>query len=291
MMRTIIVPTDFSNPSKNAARFALNLAIGLRADLHLCHAYSTPVESPMIGEVPWSLQDFPDVKADAEKALKKLAKALETKENILLGDDHTLFRPAISYSAEEKDLVSLIHDKATEKKAMIVVMGMTGSGKLNRLLFGSSSLKMINESRYPLLIVPHHHRYSRMEKIAFATDLSKRELKTAQAVARFAAYFDAELMVSYVTNFSDLRNEVAYLQKKEEFVKNLEGKITYLPIEVFGVDTGLGVLRYKDVDLVVMGHEHQSFFERITTGSHSAAMARKVQMPLMIIPEGAPLLF
>ena len=77
-MRTVIVPTDFSNPSKNAARYALNIAIGLKADLHLCHAYSTPAESPVIGEVPWILQDFPEVKADAEKALKKLAKALET---------------------------------------------------------------------------------------------------------------------------------------------------------------------------------------------------------------------
>ncbi|UFK97761.1 universal stress protein [Kaistella faecalis] len=290
-MRTVIVPTDFSNPSKNAARFALNLAIGLKADLHLCHAYHDPVESPIIGEVPWTLLELPDVKKDAEKALKKLAKALETKENIIQGDNPGLFKPAITWSAEQKHLVSLIDDKAKETKAMLVVMGMTGSGKLNRLLFGSSSLKMINESKYPLLIVPHHHRYRKMEKIAFATDLNRRDQKTARSVARFAKYFDAELMVSYVTGFSDLIDEKAYLHKKEEFIKNIDGKVTYLPIEVVGVNTGLGVLRYKDVDLVVMGHERKSFFERVTTGSHSATLARKVQMPLMIIPEGAPLLF
>ncbi len=290
-MRTIIVPTDFSNPSKNAARYALNLAIGLKADIHLCHAYSIPAESPMMGEVPWTLMQLPDVKTDAEKALKKLAKALETKENKILGDNPGLFKPAITWSAEQKDLVSLIHEKTKETEAMLVVMGMTGSGKLNRLLFGSSSLKMINESKYPLLIVPHHHRYRKMEKIAFATDLNKRHQKTAQYVARFAEYFDAELMVSYVTGFSDLIDEKGYLHKKEEFIKNIDGKVTYLPIEVVGVNTGLGVLRYKDVDLVVMGHERKSFFERVTTGSHSATLARKVQMPLMIIPEGAPLLF
>lgn len=290
-MRTIIVPTDFSNPSKNAARFALNLAIWLKADLHLCHAYNIPVESPMMGEVPWTLPELPDVKKDTEKALKKLAKALETKENILQDDDPALFRPAITWSCAQTDLVTLIHDTANSTKAILVVMGMTGSGKLNRLLFGSSSVKMINESKYPLLIVPHHHRYRKIEKIAFATDLSKRDQKTAQSIARFAEYYDAELMVSYVTGFSDLVNELVYLHKKDEFIKNIEGKVTYLPIEVVGVNTGLGVLRYKDVDLVVMGHERKSFFERLTTGSHSAALALKVQMPLMVIPEGAPLLF
>lgn len=290
-MRTIIVPTDFSNPSKNAARFALNLAIGLKANLHLLHAFSVPVESPMMGEVPWTLHEPADMQADAERALKKLAKALETKEDILQEDNAAIFRPAITWSAGQKDLPNLIHDKAKETGAMLVVMGMTGSGKLNRLLFGSSSLKMIDESRYPLLIVPHHHRYRKIEKIAFATDLSKREQKIAHSVAKFAEYFDAELMVSYVTGFTDLLDEVAYLQRKEEFIKNIEGKVTYLPIEVVGVNTGLGVLKYKDVDLVVMGHEHKSFFQKITTGSHSAAMARKAQMPLMVIPEGAPLLF
>lgn len=65
-MRTIIVPTDFSNPSKNAARFARNLAIWLKADLHLCHAYNIPVESPMMGEVLWTLPEIPYTKKDAE---------------------------------------------------------------------------------------------------------------------------------------------------------------------------------------------------------------------------------
>ncbi|WP_332032721.1 universal stress protein [Kaistella sp.] len=65
-MRTIIVPTDFSNPSRNAARLALNLAIGLKADLHLCHAYNIPVKSPMMGEVLWTLPEIPYTKKDAE---------------------------------------------------------------------------------------------------------------------------------------------------------------------------------------------------------------------------------
>lgn len=290
-MRTILAPTDFSKPSKNAARFALNLAMVLKADLHLCSAYTVPSESPMIGEVSWALYEYPDLKEEAEKSLKKLAKTLEKKAAVVGADDPSLFNPAITWSGSSEDLVSFVIAEAVKTKALLIVMGMTGSGNLNRLIFGSSSLKMIEKTRHPLLIVPHHHRYKTIRKIAFATDLGKSDLKTAQALAIFAEYFGAELLVSHVIGFKDMLDEKAYQHKIDAFIKNIGGKTTYLPIEVEGIDSGLDVLRNKDLDLLVMGHEHKDFFDRLTMGSHSARQARKLQVPLMVIPQGAPLLF
>lgn len=290
-MKTILVPTDFSKPSKNAAYYALNLAIAMKADIHLCNAFTLPAESPMLGEVPWALYEYPDLSEELSKDLKKFAKSLEHKESVLLEDEAAHFHPSISYSCEREDLVKLVNTTAASKKAVLIVMGMTGAGNLNRLIFGSSSLKMIEETQHPLLIVPHHHRYKSIRKIAFATDLSKKDHKTAQSLAKFAKYFDAELLITHVIDFTDMLDEKGYQKKKYLFIENIEGKTSYLPIDVEGIDRGLDALRNKDLDLLVMGHQHKDFFQRLTMDSHAARQARKLQVPLLIIPEGASVLF
>ncbi|MDQ0477260.1 universal stress protein [Chryseobacterium gotjawalense] len=290
-MRTILVPTDFSEPSKNAAHYALNMAIGLKADLHLCNAFTVPAESPVMSGVTWSLYEYPDLKEEINKDLKKFANTLEKKETVLAADAPTLFHPTISYSCEREDLVSFIHTTAIATDAILIVMGMTGGGKLNQLLFGSNSLKMIDKTQHPLLIIPHHHRYQAIRKIAFATDLSTEDKKTAQALSKLAEYFDAELLISHVIDFNEKLDNDAYEHKKDLFIQDIPGKTSYLPIEEKGIDSGLDVLRNKDLDLLVMGHQHKVFFDRLTEGSHSIRQARKLHLPLMVIPQGVPLLF
>lgn len=290
-MRTILVPTDFSKPSRNAAYFALHMAIALKADLHLCNAYILPAGSPAMGEVSWALYDYPDLQKDVEKGLKKFAKTLEKKESVLSKDHPEAFHPVITYSCAQEDLETLIRKTADSTKAILTVMGMTGAGNLNRLVFGSSILNMIEKTPTPLLIIPHHHRYQPVTKIAFATDLGKEDKKTAKVLAKFALYFNAELIIGHVIGFKDQLDEKAYLRNIETFMKGIEGRINYLPIDVESIDTGLDALRSRDLDILVMGHEHKDFFSRITMGSHSRRQARKLHIPLLVIPEGVPVLF
>ncbi|WP_304343991.1 universal stress protein [Chryseobacterium koreense] len=290
-MRTVLVPTDFSKPSRNAAYFALHMAIALKADLHLCNAYTVPAESPMMGGVSWALYDSIDLQKDVEKGLKKFAKTLEKKEIVLSTDQPEAFHPTITYSYAQENLETLIQKTAASTETILTVMGMTGAGNLNRLVFGSSSLHMIEKTHTPLLIIPHHHRYKPIAKIAFATDLSKEDKKTVMSLAKLADYFNAELLIAHVKGFIDLLDEKAYQHKIETFIKGIEDKIKYLQMEAESVDSGLDDLRSGDLDLLVMGHQHKDFFDRLTMGSHSRRQTRKLHIPLMVIPTGMPVLF
>ncbi|TXF79015.1 universal stress protein [Chryseobacterium sp.] len=286
-MRTILAATDFSKPSKNAAYYALNLAIALEADLELCHAYSVPSESPLLGQVSWALYEQPDLVNENTKALEKLIQNLEEKENVLTDGATSTFHPSISYTCEKGNPVEVITAAAAKTEALLIVMAMTGAGALERFILGSNSVTMIDAAKHPLLFIPAGHRYHQLKKIAFATDLNKKDIKTAQWLIKFAHYFNAELLITHITDFSDLIDEDAYEQKKDLFLQPLFHKVSYRYIESDNIDTGLDLLKNKDIDMLVMGHHHRSFFERLTPGSHASRQALHPDIPLLIIPEGS----
>jgi hypothetical protein len=79
--------------------------------------------------------------------------------------------------------------------------------------------------------------------------------------------------------------DVDYEHKKEMFLKNLNGKICYNCIYSENIDYGLEILKYKDIDMLVMGHHDKSFFKRLFLGSHAARQAVELEIPLLTIPE------
>lgn len=291
-MRTILVPTDFSKPSKNAAYYALNLGNALKANIELCHAFMLPSIDPMFGQVSWPLYDYTELMEGNTSELKKLAKALEDKSRILWGDDSFPFHPTISYSCEAGDAVYVINNRADNNKTLLIVMGMQGAVTITRTIFGSNSVKMVKNTKYPLLLIPPDHQYKSLQKIAFSTDMNKKDIKTAQSLIEFAKYFNAELLITYISlNANDIIENKSYEHKKELFFKNLDGNICYNCIYSENIDDGLAILKDKDIDMLIMGHEHRGFFARLIDNSHAARQAEHLEIPLLIIPKDGNLLF
>jgi nucleotide-binding universal stress UspA family protein len=76
-MKKIIVATDFSPAATNAAKYAADLALAIRADLYLLHVYQIPV---VYLEIPVALA-ADDIQDDAERNMKKLKEELLSKSN------------------------------------------------------------------------------------------------------------------------------------------------------------------------------------------------------------------
>ncbi|AZA86641.1 universal stress protein [Chryseobacterium shandongense] len=291
-MRTIVVPTDYSKPARNAAFYSLHLAAALKSNLHLCHAFGIPVESPMLGQTAWALYEYPALQEENSKELKKLGKALEEKSKALWGDEAFPFHPSFYYVCEGRDVDQVINDTAEENKALLIVMGMNGAGMLTRFFFGSNSIKMINNTKYPLLLIPEGHKYKGLTKIAFATDLNKKDIKIAQSLLNFAKYFDAELLITHIIQSNnEVIQDQRYEHAKEIFLKELEGRFCYNCIYSENIDYGLDILKNKDIDMLIMGHHYRSFFENFIQSSHAVRQAGELEIPLMVIPENGHIYF
>ena len=291
-MKTILVATDFSKASKNAAYYALHLASPLKVNIELCHAFALPSESPMLGQISWVLYEYPELVEENDKEMRKEVKDLEQKENKLLGDKAFPFHPSVDYLSDVGDTIKVIHDMASHKNTIMIVMGMTGAGSIKRFFLGSNSIQMIEKTKYPLLLVPEDHKYKPITKIAFTTDLNKKDVKTAQSLINFAKYFDAELLITHVVqSMNDVTEDINYEKKKEKFIKDLDGNFCYNCIYSENVDYGLDILKNKDIDMLVMGHQHRGFFESFITSSHAVKQAAHLQIPLLIIPDSNNTIF
>jgi nucleotide-binding universal stress UspA family protein len=81
-MRTILVATDYSKPARNAAFYALHLANALKANIDLCHAFGLPIESPMLGQIAWSVYEYPDLYEENTKELKSWQRHWKTEKKL-----------------------------------------------------------------------------------------------------------------------------------------------------------------------------------------------------------------
>lgn len=159
-MKTIIVATDFSDASLNAANYAADMAQAIHANLLLVHIYQIPVtylEIPVTSEAE-------ETRIDAEESLSQLKEQLikRTAGNVNVASRFVtgVFFPELKNVCEE------INPYA-------VVMGSQGTTAAQQVFFGEHTVYAMNHLMWPLTTIPLHARFSRIKKICLACDFTK----------------------------------------------------------------------------------------------------------------------
>jgi len=139
--KKILVPTDFSGPSKAAADLALDFAERFAAPIVLVHVHL----APMGAYTPVPIMPSRDYVAALEDAVSKL---LEEEASRLSGrgvEVTTLLRTGFP---SDEILVA-----AKQVDAGLIIMGTHGRRGLPRALLGSIAEKMVRLSPVPVLTV------------------------------------------------------------------------------------------------------------------------------------------
>lgn len=285
-MKTIVIPTDFSKPAENAASYALHVAKYLKSNLVLCHAFIIPVDVTVAGQVVWPLYDYDSILNDSTLRLDACSKALEQEAKSL--EFPTAFSPVVEYSTEASGVVDLVKKLMSQKEASLVITGMSGAGAVTRFFTGSTSRALIEKANFPVLLIPPDCKFKAIKKIAFATDLDTGDIEVLHALAGFARYFDAELVVVHVESDPakyDAKKSDAFLN--EVTCKINYDKIYYREVNSNSVNDGLQWLsEHGWVDLLVMVHRHNNFMGRLIKGSFTKQQAGSIKIPLLVLPEG-----
>lgn len=144
-MRTVLVPTDFSEDANLAIRTAQRVLGAARnaAKLVLLHAYHLPVEFTALGTVPVTPKLFADAAEQARKRLEDLAEPLRRQG----------WR--VETLAREGYPPAVIEAEATALSADLIAMGTHGRTGLRHLLLGSTAERVIQHAPCPVLTVRH----------------------------------------------------------------------------------------------------------------------------------------
>jgi nucleotide-binding universal stress UspA family protein len=127
-MKTILVPTDFSASAENAARYAMQLALAIQANVKLCHAYRVPAEPAYAEQSSWPLYEALTLEDNCNKQLALLAAKL-MKEEWATGTSGARGLQ-MTYTSAAGSPFSVVNDLASDKQTLLSVMGMNGFGAI-----------------------------------------------------------------------------------------------------------------------------------------------------------------
>ena len=144
-IKTILVPTDFSEPSTAALAYAKELANALRASIHLLHVTQDLTAQAWAGEAyPASLSEIlDDLQRQAKKQLASALPASERKK----------YRSALVVAAGVP--FTQIIEYATKNQIDLIVMGTHGRGAVAHAILGSVTERVVRFAPCAVLSVPH----------------------------------------------------------------------------------------------------------------------------------------
>lgn len=289
-MKTIAVLTDFSERSEHAARYALNLAQKINADILLFNAFLVPNDIVPAGQVAWFLVDYRDVKKDVENRLTDLGRKLEheLKEKSFPGQH----RPKISMQCEEGALGNAITGLEEDKNIILMVLATHGADDVTAFLMGNNCKQAIDVATIPLLIVPKDAPIKDIEEFAFATDITYSDVKYISALVSIAKPFSAQIRITNVNPDTPLDSEhnaaVSLFMNDVDNEVNYD-KISYSTIPNDNVKKGLQwLIENVKFDVLVMVHRKSSFFEFFYKSSLTKKIAAHTAVPLLVYPYPIP---
>jgi nucleotide-binding universal stress UspA family protein len=141
MFQTLVHPTDFDEPSKEAFRVARSLAQALGARVVVFHIVPRPAIVTQDGRVIRNPHEPEPADLWAEyRALQADSPTVPVEYAVVVGDT----------SAAK----ALLKEKIREAgEGVLVVMGTHGRRGLSRLLWGSKAEEVVRESPCPVLVV------------------------------------------------------------------------------------------------------------------------------------------
>jgi nucleotide-binding universal stress UspA family protein len=261
-MNTVIIPVDFSETSLNAARYAAKLLAGQKSvNIILYHSYTKPVEAE-----------------NAKNAVENI------KTELMSGLDLQI--EALAF--EEPDFVDGLEKTARHRRADLIIMGITGRSAIAQVFFGSNTLKMAERKVCPVLIVPEHATFNKLENVMLTSDFKTTiESTPSTPIKNFLDAFKPQLHIVNVDNEHYISLTESYEAEKQELKKMFaEYKPEFYFMRLFDVDEAINLFaESRNIDLIIAIQKNRSFIGKLLSGSRTKTLTFHSKMPIMIMHE------
>jgi nucleotide-binding universal stress UspA family protein len=273
-MKTILIPTDFSEIADNAITYALEFSKIVQSRIVLFHAYHMPIVTT---EVPMMIPTQNELEKDSLEALNKVKQRLVTAGNNV--EMECVARYGLA--------VDEIETYAEENSVDIVIMGMRGAGVIGEKLIGSVTTALIGKVKCPVLIIDSMVKYRQISKIVLASDLKEtHNSEVLEPLKEMAKMLDAHVHVLNVVRepaeLVPTTEEAIVGVKLEHSLEDVDHSFHYAENE----DVVDGINEYVDennIDMVAMIPRVHSFFQGLFQEPYTKRMAFHSHVPLLIL--------
>lgn len=186
----ILVPTDFSDTSERALRYAKSIAREYQSQLFVVHV-NQPINPITPPEAVWIDQE--GIQQQLEQQLEQEGAALRSE----------------GFQAKGLSVTGAIHDEILslikENRIDLIVMGTHGRRGLNRLMFGSDAETVLRQASCPVLIIgpevaPATDQSWHPKNVICATTFDSNFAWVAAYAYRFAVQCQAQFLLFNIGN-------------------------------------------------------------------------------------------
>ena len=268
-MSAILIPTDFSNSSRNAAEYAIAM-FGQEQEYVLINVYEEPRASVS------SMVSLRDILSEAsnDSLVEEKHRLSEKHPNLKISTESI-------YGDPNKAIVLY----STQEEVDAIVMGSKGASSLTKLFLGSAAISAMQSAKMPVFVVPESYQFDGMSKVLLAVDLVKDDTHIVrQFVLSMLKKHKSKLTILTVTEDEDKieldKVENAYtmhnsLEDIEHDFDVIEGEEVSAIIQNYA--------RENDYDLVVTIPREAPWFKRALNPSISKNLVEHLQKPMLAL--------
>jgi nucleotide-binding universal stress UspA family protein len=272
-MKTILIPTDFTETSKNAAEYAVGLAslLGI-PKLVFYHFYQTKLVYTSSGE----LDEYATIEPNRNKSIEDLNEFVESLGTIPSSVQVEMYHGAVSINVG-------IAEVAKITSADLIVMGIKGGGIIKESIIGSHTLSIAKHTTIPVLIIPAYAKLNKCEKITFLSDF--KDVDNNNCVEGLRTFLDhgiVKLTVLHLLRHSEKVDEAHPEKLKlEKMFKKYNPTFQYKESHHYTDDVIDFVFESK-TDILALVPKHHGLLETIFN-DHTTKLAFHSKVPLLIV--------
>jgi len=276
-MKKILVPVDFSKASITALDVAAEIAKKAGAEVVALHVVEETGESSfnVMGEV--ARESF----EDRLFTLKLIEKSKKQLEKLVLDQKYN----SIKLDGELR-LGNAFHGMNTiiaEQKVDLVVMGTRGHSRLEEMIIGSNTEKVVRHAKIPVLSVHKKPNKVNFKNIVYATSMSKDEEPFAKVVKNAQEMYNSKIHLVRINTPGDFQRDRVAIDYMEKFAKKL-GLKNYTVNIYNDITEEEGIIYFAEsinADMIAMATHGRTGFAHVLAGSIAEEVVNHAKRPVL----------
>ncbi len=271
-MKRILLPVDFSEEAKCAAKVAANIARTIDAEIFLLHMLELP-------EGVIDMASSVDRSSPASILyMKKVHERFEELKNESFFDGLKV-NEIVQFHKTFDGVIA----ESKKQDVDLIVMGSSGATGLTEIIVGSNTEKVVRHSEVPVLVIKKGTKNFSVGNMVFASDFSDESKAKFQEVIDFAAVFNANLHLVYINTAHRFSTTKKISTKIENFVN--EFKVDNFDYTIYNdVSVERGILNFANeinADLIALNTHGRSGLSQLFNGSVGQELANHAIKPVI----------
>ncbi len=279
-MKRLLIPTDFSEISKNSIIYGFQLAAKLNLKVVLVHVlelykFAAGISESEIISTILPADNIKEMEASASNSFK-----------IMLDEIRNELPDKVEYEIKvtSGNLVSEMISESIVEETVLMILAVAGNQDLISRFSHSTISAIIDEASCPVILVPSGFSFNPAHKVVLATDFNKTDLEMMSKFVSLFGQFNPLIIVLHVaTKPNDFKSELKFtgfkqLVRETIAYTNVEFKMIYQKNVVKGI---LEVVTSESADLLLMLKEHEGFFKSLFEAGKTEKITHFLKIPMI----------